>query len=112
MDLFKSIWCDLTYAGRSLAKARAFTVVCVLSLGIGMAPVIAIPYGFRVFTTPPPGVNPEGLVELVTTPLGSHQATDRWSYPDFINLRDADTGVSITGWATGETEVALQAWET
>jgi len=39
-----SIWSDLVHAGRSLAKARAFTFVCVVSLGIGMAPVIAIPY--------------------------------------------------------------------
>jgi putative ABC transport system permease protein len=109
MNILKDIWRDLLHAGRSLAKARAFTFVCVVSLGIGMAPVIAIPYGFRVFTTPPPGVNTEGLVELVTTPLGPRRATDRWSYPDFINLRDADTGVSMTGWATGQTEVALQA---
>ena len=42
--MFKGIWRDLVYAGRSLAKARAFTFVCVVSLGIGMVPVIAIPY--------------------------------------------------------------------
>lgn len=48
------IWRDLVHAGRALAKARAFTVVCVLTLGIGMAPIIAIQYWMRVFTTPPP----------------------------------------------------------
>jgi hypothetical protein len=32
--MFKGIWPDLVYAGRSLAKARAFTLVCVVSLGI------------------------------------------------------------------------------
>ncbi len=107
MDTFMSIWRDLIHASRSLAKARAFTFVCVASLGIGMAPVIAIPYGVRVFTTPPPGVNTEGLVELLTTPLGRRRATDDWSYPDFIDLRAADTGMSMTGWATGESQVTL-----
>jgi hypothetical protein len=36
------IWRDLVHAGRALAKARGFTLVCAVSLGIGMAPVIAI----------------------------------------------------------------------
>ena len=45
--MFKGIWRDLVHAGRSLAKARAFTFVCVVSLGIGMVPVIAIPYSAR-----------------------------------------------------------------
>ena len=106
--MFKGIWRDLVYAGRSLAKARAFTFVCVVSLGIGMAPVIAIPYAARISTMPPPGVNTEGLVELVTTPLGSRGADDTWSYPDFVDLRDADTGIVMIGWAIGESEVTPQ----
>src|SRR5688572_3645691 len=92
-----SIWRDLIHAGRSLAKARVFTFVCVVTLGIGMAPVIAIQYGSRMFTTPPPAVNTEDLVEVVTTEVGPHRATATWSYPDFIDLRDADTGASLTG---------------
>jgi len=103
-----TIWRDLVHAGRSLAKARAFTFVCVVSLGIGMAPVIAIPYWARIFTTPPTGVNTVTLVELVTTRVGPRGATDDWSYPDFIDLRDADTGLSMTGWATGQSAVTLQ----
>ena len=109
VDVFVGIWRDLAYAGRSLAKARAFTFVCVVSLGIGMAPVIAVPYGMRIFVTPPIGVNTEGLVELVTRAVGPRGATDEWSYPDFIDLRDADTGVSMAGWVTGESDVTLQA---
>jgi predicted permease len=101
VNTLMGIWRDLVHAGRSLAKARAFTVVCVLTLGIGMAPIIAIQYWMRVFTTPPPGVDTERLVELVTTPMGPHRATDRWSYPDFIDLREAQTGVLMTGWAGG-----------
>jgi putative ABC transport system permease protein len=106
--MFNAIIRDLIYACRSLAKARAFTFVCVVSLGIGMAPVIAIPYGARILRMPPPGVNTEGLVELVTTPLGSRAATDRWSYPDFVDLRAADTGIAITGWAHGQSKITIQ----
>ena len=108
MDIFKGIGRDLVYAGRSLAKARAFTFVCVVSLGIGMVPVIAIPYAARISKIPPSGVNTEGLVEVLTTPLGSRGADDTWSYPDFVNLRDADTGIVMTGWAMGESEVTPQ----
>lgn len=70
--MFEGIWRDLVYAGRSLAKARAFTLVCVVSLGIGMVPVIAVPYVSRITRTPPPSVKTEGLVEVVTTPLAEN----------------------------------------
>src|SRR4029453_874201 len=69
--MLTSIWRDLVYAGRSLAKARAFTLVCVVSLGIGMVPVIVIPYFSQITRTPPPGVKPEGMVEIVTPPVGA-----------------------------------------
>jgi predicted permease len=107
MNLFTSVAADLVHAGRSLAKARAFTFVCVVTLGIGMAPVIAIHYWMRVFTTPPPGVKTEGLVEVVTTSNGPQGATDKWSYPDFLDLREAATGLSLTGWAIGQSDVTL-----
>ena len=103
-----SIWRDLAYAGRSLAKARAFTFVCVVSLGIGMVPVIAVPYVSRVTRTPPPGVKTEGLVEIVTTPLGSRQATDAWSYPDFVDLRAADPGLAIAGWTGAPSKIKIR----
>jgi predicted permease len=100
-----SSWSDLKHAGRSLAKARAFTFVCVVSLGIGMVPVIAIPHVTRIFTVAPAGVNTEGLVEVLTTRAGSRAATDRWSYPDYADLRDANTGMTLVGWTYGDTVV-------
>ena len=106
--MFEGIWRDLAYAGRSLAKARAFTCVCVVSLGIGMVPVIAVPYFSRVTRTPPPGVKTEGLVELVTTPLGPREATDAWSYPDFMDLRAADPGIDIAGWTGKPGKIKIQ----
>src|SRR5262249_43408125 len=107
LDMFKGIWSDLVYAARSLAKARAFTFVCIVSLGIGMAPVIAVPYVARIPRMLPPGVNTQGLVEVITTTVGSRRATNSWSYADFMDLRSADTGIAMIGWATAPTAITL-----
>ena len=74
-----------------------------------MAPVIAIPYVSRLTTLTPPGVNTEELVELVTTSVGPHQQTQQWSYPDYVDLRDANTGITLIGWAGAQSEVTFQA---
>src|SRR5215831_5651769 len=103
--MLSSIWNDLIHAARSLTKARTFTFVCVVSLGIGMAPVIFIPYISRVLTIQPVGVKTEGLVEIDTTRAGSRAATDNWSYPDYADLRDANTGMALVGWAYKQSEV-------
>ena len=108
MMVVKSIWSDLGHAGRSLAKARAFTFVCVVSLGIGMIPVIAIPYAGRIVNMPPPGVNPERLVELDTTRVGQRAASWSWSYPDFLDLREANTGMALIGWVHGNSKTRIQ----
>jgi putative ABC transport system permease protein len=47
-------------------------------------------------------------VEVVTTPRGPRAASDAWSYPDFVDLRAAATGVSITGWTGGPSKITLQ----
>ena len=107
--MLNGIWRDLGHAGRSLAKSRAFTAVCVVSLGIGMAPVIAIPYVSRLTTLTPPLVNTQELVQLVTTSAGPRQQTEEWSYPDYVDLRDANTGLTLIGWTGGQSEVTFQA---
>ena len=73
-----------------------------------MAPVIAVPYGARVLSIPPPGVKTDGLVELVTTRQGPQGPTYLWSYPDFVDLRDANAGITLTGWADGSSEIRTQ----
>ena len=105
--MVQDVWRDLLYAGRSLAKARAFTIVCVMSLGIGMTPVIAIPYWARVLRMSPAGVKTDGLVQIVTAPRGPRSAGEAWSYPDFEALRDADTGMAIIGWTGGNSIIAI-----
>src|SRR5688572_4468521 len=106
--MLSGLWRDLVLAVRSLTKARAFTFVCVMSLGVGMAPVIAIPYVSRLTTLTPPGVNTEELVELVTMSVGPHQQTEQWSYPDYLDLRDANTGITLFGWTGGPSEITFQ----
>src|SRR5919112_4248706 len=99
---------DLAHAVRSLSKAPAFTFVCVVSLGIGMAPVIAIPYVSRLTTLTPPGVKTEELVQLVTTSVGPHEQTEQWSYPDYLDLREANTGITLIGWTGAQSEITFQ----
>jgi putative ABC transport system permease protein len=106
INMLQGMLRDLVHAGRALARARSFTVVCVVSLGIGMAPVIAVPYGTRVFSLPPPLVNADGLVEILTTRQGPREPSDVWSYPDFVDLRGANTGIAMVGWATGQSELS------
>src|SRR5215813_8024315 len=53
MYMFKGIWSDFVYAARSLAKARAFTFVCIVSLGIGMAPVSILMTTLRLWVGRP-----------------------------------------------------------
>lgn len=107
--MLNGLWRDLALAARSLTKARAFALVCVVSLGIGMTPVIAIPYVSQLTTLTPPGVETEELVQLVTTTVGPHRQSEQWSYPDYVDLRDASTGLTLIGWTGGQSEVTFQA---
>jgi predicted permease len=78
-----------------------------------MGAVMAIMLFLRAVTGTPPGVNANGLVELLVIPSGPLRAQagdwaiDRWSYPDFETVRDADTGLSLTGWAPAEVVLRL-----
>jgi len=99
---------DLRHAARALARARTFTAVCVASLGLGMGVVIAILVFLRSILGTPQGVVEEGLAELVIRPSGQLRAQaggaimDTWSYPDYLDIRDAARGIGVTGWSRGE----------
>src|SRR5687768_4823009 len=107
--MLSGLWRDLGLAARSLTEARAFTFVCVMSLGVGMAPVIAIPYASRLSRMPPAGVKTDGLVELVTASNGPHPASAQWSYPDFMDLQESEPGVELLGWAGAQSEIIVQS---
>jgi predicted permease len=103
LDALHSIKRDLVHAVRSLAKERAFALVCVISLGIGMGAFVALLTFNRMISAPARGLNADGLTELLVLPLGPLRAKagvwalERWSYADYRVLRDANTGMAITG---------------
>ena len=111
LETLHSISRDLVHAARSLAKDKGFTLVCVISLGIGMGALVALATFVRAITAPARGINPSGLTELLVLPLGPLRAKagvwalEEWSYPDYQALRDTETGMAITGWARDSSQV-------
>lgn len=105
LDALHSIRRDVAHAARSLAKDRGFTLVCVISLGIGMGGLVALATFTRMISAPARGIDTNGLVELLVLPLGPlrtkavESVIEEWSFPDYQALRDVDIGMAITGWA-------------
>ena len=104
-----SYFSDLVQAARTLVRARAFTAVCVTSLGLGMGVVIAIFMFMRMLLATPPGVMDDGrLVQLAIRPSGQLLAEagsdiiETWSYPDYLDVRDGVHAVALTGWSFGD----------
>jgi predicted permease len=99
---------DFLHASRSLVRARAFTAVCVASLGLGLGVIIGILIFLRMVLGTPPGVNHAGLTELMIRPSGALLAEagssmiDNWSYPDYLDVREGAVGMAVTGWSLGE----------
>jgi putative ABC transport system permease protein len=109
-----SIRRDLAHAFRSLAKARTFTLVCVISLGIGMGALVALATFGRMITSPARLVNTNGLAEVLVLPQGPLRAKagvwalEPWSYPDYRALRDSESGMALTGWVRDSSEVGTR----
>lgn len=105
---------DLLHAVRTLARTRAFTTVCVASLGVGMGIVIGIMTFANAVTGTPAGLDDDGLAELVVRPQGAllakagNDIVDTWSYPDYLDVRDALGDLTLTGWSPGEALVQLE----
>ncbi|HEY0874122.1 MAG TPA: ABC transporter permease, partial [Vicinamibacterales bacterium] len=104
---------DIVHSARTLIRSRAFTAVCVISLGLGMGVVIAILLFLRMVLGTPAGIDDDRLVELVIRPNGQLRAQagaaiiDTWSYPDYLDVRDVARGMVVTGWSRGEGLVKL-----
>src|SRR4051812_15600923 len=99
---------DLIHAARTLSRARAFTAVCVVSLGLGMGVIMALLLLMRMAMATPPRVDDRRLVEFVVRPAGQLKAQagsailDTWSFPDYLDVRDAAGAMSVTGWSRGD----------
>jgi len=99
MESIQAVGKDFRHAARSLARARAFAAVYVISLGVGMGSFVALVTFVRALTAPARGIDTAGLVELLVRPLGPLRtkagvgAIEEWSYPDFQELRQSEVGL-------------------
>ena len=88
IHFFETVWQDVRYASRTLAKSRAFTFVVIVSLALGIGANTAI-FSLidAVLLKMLPVQNPEQLVQLkkVTRPWGLF---DEFSYPAYKEFRD------------------------
>jgi predicted permease len=102
-----NLWKDVRYALRVLGKSPGFTAVVVLSLALGIGANTAIFNIFNAFLLRPMPVDaPDRLVAMYgSTP--SARALDM-SYPQMLDLRKQDTGLSdligFTGFPTSVTD--------
>ncbi len=112
-DALRSIGRDLAHALRSLVKDRGFALICVISLGIGIGGMVALLTFARMITAPARMIDTNGLVELLVLPLGplrakaGQWAIESWSYPDYQALRDADVGMTVTGWTRDSSQFGV-----
>ncbi len=91
---------DFRHATINLARSWTFTVVCLASLTIGVGINLAISSVLWVVLAPPPGVEVEGAREVILMTRGLTLG-ERWTFPDFEDVKRSDTGMELTGWATG-----------
>src|SRR6266404_9445993 len=97
-----SIWKDVRYAVRVLAKSPGFTAVVVLSLALGIGANTAIFSLVNTFVLRPmPVDDPDRLVALYVTAPNWGNLIAGFSYPELLDYRKADAGLSDLMAATG-----------
>jgi putative ABC transport system permease protein len=98
-ELFSDILQDVRYAIRGLRRASGFVIVAVLSLAVGIGVYTALFTTIHaVWLAPVPGVTGQDrIVDMVPVIRGEDYY--RWAYPDFEDVRDADTPFEfLTAW--------------
>jgi putative ABC transport system permease protein len=87
--MLETIWQDLRHGMRMLAKNPGFSLVAILSIGIGVganAAMFSVADGLMLRPLPVP--NPNGLMTVsATLPTGEVRSGGN-SYPDYADLRD------------------------
>jgi predicted permease len=91
--MMDGIWKDVRYAARVLAKSPGFTAVVVLSLALAIGANTAIFQLFDAFLLRPMPVDqPDRLVAMYATSPAVQ--AEGMSYPELLDLRKQDTGLS------------------
>src|SRR5262249_59368376 len=87
-SIMQTLWQDLRYGARMLLKKRGFTVVAVITLGLGIGAnttMFSVINGFLL--RPMPFKDPERLVHLDEHAPTAGVETTGGSVPDFSDLR-------------------------
>ena len=82
-----SLWQDLRYAARALRGAPGFTIIAIITLGLGMAvntTIFSVINGIVLRPLPVP--HPEQITVLALKQDGA-QGFDRFSYPDYLDIK-------------------------
>ncbi|MGH9847236.1 MAG: ABC transporter permease, partial [Blastocatellia bacterium] len=82
--MMQTLWQDLRYGARMLAKQPGFTVIAVLTLALGIGVNTAFFTGFNLILRPKPVKDPDTVVRIEYQ-RGS--ASRSFSYPDYVWFR-------------------------
>ncbi len=97
-----NLWKDLRYSLRVFAKSPGFTAVVVASLALGIGANVAIFAIVNAFLLRPmPVDHPENLVAIYVTAPNWGVNAEGFSYPQFLDYRKQDTGLSDLTGSTG-----------
>jgi putative ABC transport system permease protein len=106
-----TLWQDVRYGLRMLAKNPGFTVVVIVILAVGIgATTTMLSVVDAMLLRPPPYENPESLVHLFPDKTGDDSYHDTTSYLNFVDWRDRSTvfehvaGITTTGYLTAIAE--------
>ena len=104
-----SLWQDMKYAARTLRASPGFTLIAVITLGLGMAvntTVFSVING--MILRPLPVAHPEQIVVLAEKQQGA-QGFERFSYADYLDIRNQANDVFSDVIAYRPTLVGLTA---
>src|ERR1039457_6253759 len=87
--LFETLWQDIRYGARMLAKLPALTAIVVITLSLGIGANVAI-FGIlnSVLLCPLPVANPDQIVAVAIEQQNAPVGSSGFSYPAFRDFRD------------------------
>jgi predicted permease len=92
-SLMRSFWQDLRYAARTLRNSPGFTLIAVVTLGLGMAVNTTVFSVINGMLRPLPVPHPEQLIVLALTQDGTPGFLE-FSHPDYQDVRRQAEGFS------------------